>query len=150
VERYGRGWRYRADVGIDPGTGRRRWATKGGFASQKAARTALNKVLSAADEGMVVTRSSTLLSDYLDEWMDGAESSLKQTTANGYRRAIDKLKATLGHVRLQDLTPLGIERAYRQLIVGGLAAKTVRHSHTVPRRALVCRRRLRATRAKDR
>lgn len=136
VERYGRGWRYRADVGIDPGTGKRRWATKGGFASQKAARTALNKVLSAADEGMVVTRSSTLLGDYLDEWMDGAESSLKQTTAFGYRRAIDKLKATLGHVRLQDLTPLGIERAYRQLIVSGLAAKTVRHSHTVLRRAL--------------
>ena len=136
VERYGRGWRYRADVGIDPGTGKRRWATKGGFASQKAARTALNKVLSAADEGMVVTRSSTLLGDYLDEWMDGAESSLKQTTAFGYRRAIDKLKATLGHVRLQDLTPLGIERAYRQLIASGLAAKTVRHSHTVLRRAL--------------
>ena len=136
VERYGRGWRYRADVGIDPGTGKRRWATKGGFASQKAARTALNKVLSAADEGMVVTRSSTLLGDYLDEWMDGAESSLKQTTAFGYRRAIDKLKETLGHVRLQDLTPLGIERAYRQLIASGLAAKTVRHSHTVLRRAL--------------
>ena len=136
MERYGRGWRYRADVGIDPGTGKRRWAAKGGFASQKAARTALNKVLSAADEGTVVTRSSTLLADYLDEWMDGAESSLKQTTAFGYRRAIDKLKAWLGHVRLQDLTPLGIGRAYCRLIVSGLAAKSVRHSHTVLRRAL--------------
>jgi len=136
VERYGKGWRYRADIGIDPGTGKRRWATKGGFATQRSARTALNKVLSAADDGMVVTRSSMLLGNYLDEWMDGAESNLKQTTANGYRRAIDKLKATLGQVRLQDLTPLGIERAYRQLIVSGLAAKTVRHSHTVLRRAL--------------
>lgn len=72
VARYGRGWRNRADVGIYPGTGKRRWATKGGFTSQKAARTALNKVLFATDEVMVVTRSSTLLGDYLDEWMEGA------------------------------------------------------------------------------
>lgn len=136
VERYGKGWQYRADIGIDPGTGKRRWATKGGFASQKAARTVLNKVLAAADDGMVVTRSSTLFGHYLDEWMDGAESSLKPTTASGYRRAIDKLKAKLGRVRLQGLTTLGIERAYRQLILGGLSAKTVRHSPTVLRRAL--------------
>jgi integrase len=136
VERYGRGWRYRAQVGVDPATGRRRWATKGGFATQKAARTALHTVLSDADDGLVVKRSRLTLGEYLDEWLAGARVDLKPTTIAAYGRAIDKLKLQLGRVRLQDLTTLAVERAYHDLTKQGLAPKTVRNTHMVLRRAL--------------
>jgi hypothetical protein len=83
VERYGKAWRYRAHVGVDPATGRRRWATKGGFATQKAARTALHTVLSDADQGLVVQRSRVTVDGYLEEWMGRVDTDLKPTTAAG-------------------------------------------------------------------
>jgi len=136
IERYGKGWRYRAHVGLDPATGKRRWATKGAFPTEKAARTALHKVLCEADDGLVVPRSKLTVGGYLAEWMDGAEADLKPTTAASYRRAVGKLTSKLGHVKVQELTPLVIERTYRQLLADGLAPKTVRNTHTVLRRAL--------------
>ena len=136
VERYGRGWRYRASIGIDPSTGKRRWVSKGGFATRKAASTALNAVLTDADNGTIVQRSPVKVGEYLDEWIDGVDRDLKRTTASGYRNAIRHLNAQIGHVRLQDLTPLMVERTYRQLVKTGLNAKTVRNIHTVLRRAL--------------
>ena len=136
VERYGKGWRYRASIGIDPVTGKRRWVTKGGFGTRKAASTALNAVLSDSDNGMVVTRSTVTVLDYLDEWIERAERGLKPTTAASYRNDIGHLKRHLGSVRVQDLTPLMVERAYHQLVKSGLKAKSVRNVHAVLRRAL--------------
>ena len=67
VERYGKGWRYRAQIGIDPGTGKRRWVTKGGFDTEKEATKAMHRVLVAADDGMVVKRTSLQRGDYLTD-----------------------------------------------------------------------------------
>lgn len=136
VERYGKGWRYRASTGIDPATGKRRWVTKGGFATRKAATTALNAVVSDADNGMVVARSSVTVAAYLDEWIERAERDLKPTTAASYRNDIGHLKRELGSTRVQDLTPLMVERTYHQLVNSGLKAKSVRNIHAVLRRAL--------------
>jgi integrase len=61
---------------------------------------------------------------------------LKPTTLGGYRQAVSRLKRMIGDVKLQELRPLTVERAYQQLLSSGLAAKTVRNTHTVLRRAL--------------
>ncbi len=121
---------------VDPSTGKRRWATKGGFPTKKSARTALNAALTDADNGRVVRRSKVDLGEYLDGWLDGVEMDVKPTTAAGYRRAVRTLTQRLGQVRIQDLTPLEVERMYRSLIKDGLASKTVRNTHGVLRRAL--------------
>ena len=136
VERYGKGWRYRAAVGIDPVTGKRRWVSKGGFSTRKAASTALNAVLTDADNGQIVERSSVTVAEYLDDWIERAARDLKPTTAASYRNDIGHLKRQLGHVRVQDLTPLTVERAYHELVKSGLKAKSVRNIHAVLRRAL--------------
>ncbi len=135
-QQYGKGWRYRACVGVDPSTGKRRWATKGGFPTKKSARTALNAVLTDADNGRVVRRSKVDLGEYLDGWLDGVEMDVKPTTAAGYRRAVRTLTQRFGQVGFHDLTPLEVERMYRSLIKDGLASKTVRNTHGVLRRAL--------------
>jgi hypothetical protein len=63
VERYGRGWRYRVELARDPGTGRRRYSSKGGFHTERNARRALNRVLVAIDDGMHVARTRIVASD---------------------------------------------------------------------------------------
>ena len=136
VERYGKGFRYRVQLGADPGTGKRRWATKGGFATEKEATKAMHRVIVAADDGLVVKRSTLRLGQYLTEWLERVTPDLKATTAAGYGRAVTKLDDKLGQVRVQDLTPLQIEQVYVGLVKDGLAPKTVRNLHSVLRRAL--------------
>lgn len=136
VEQHGKSWRYRVEVSIDPGTGARKWATKGRFKTKRSAQKALNELLVEADQGLDVQRSNTLLGDYLDEWIEGVEGDLRPTTVHGYRQAVIRLKRKLAFVKLQDLTPLVVEKAYRSMITDGLAPKTVRNTHMVLRRAL--------------
>lgn len=136
VEQYGKGWRFRASVGNNPKTGARRWVTKGGFPTKKAASAAMHAVMADADKGVVVDRSPLTVAEYLDQWLAGVAGDLKPTTLGGYERAVKKLKETLGDVKLQDLRPLTVERAYQKLTRSGLAAKTVMNIHTVLRRAL--------------
>ncbi len=136
IEKYGKGWRFRAEVGRDPGTGRRKFVSKGGFKTQAEARRALNKKLVEIDEGTYVERRRITLAAYLDEWFEGAEPDLRPTSAAGYRRAIVKLKATMGHRQLQELTPAAVEASYRHLRKDGLAPKTILNTHSVLRKAL--------------
>lgn len=136
VEQYGKGWRYRAAVGVNPETGARRWVTKGGFPTKRAATSALTAVLANADKGVVVDRSPLSVGQYLDKWLDGVAGDLKPTTLGGYRQAVKRLKMTIGDVKLQELRPLTVEKAYQTLTRSGLAAKTVMNTHTVLRRAL--------------
>jgi len=136
VEQYGKGWRYRAAIGMNPDTGARRWVSKGGFPTRKAAKAALTAVLADADKGVVVDRTPLKVGEYLDQWLDGVAGDLKPTTLEGYRQAVRRLKRTIGDVKLQDLRPLTVERAYQKLTRSGLAAKTVLNTHTVLRRAL--------------
>lgn len=96
----------------------------------------MNEVLVEADQGVGVQRSNTLLGDYLDDWIEGVADDLRPTTVNGYRRAVKRLKSKMAFLKLQDLTPLVVEKAYRSMITDGLAPKTVRNTHMVLRRAL--------------
>lgn len=136
VEQYGKGWRYRVAIGTNSKTGARRWASKGGFPTKRAAREAMTAVLANADRGVVVERSPLTVGQYLDQWIEDVGGGLKPTTLGGYRQAVSRLKRMIGDVKLQELRPLTVERAYQQLLSSGLAAKTVRNTHTVLRRAL--------------
>jgi hypothetical protein len=126
VEQYGKGWRYRAAIGTNPETGARRWVSKGGFTTKRAAKAALTAVLADADKGVVVDRSPLTVGEYLDQWLDGVAGDLKPTTLESYRQAVKRLERTMGDVKLQELRPLTVERAYQKLTSSGLAAKTVR------------------------
>lgn len=133
IEQQKNGWRYRVEVGVDPGTGKRKWATKGRFRFRRAAQKAMNEVLVEADQGVGVQRSKTLLGDYLDEWLEGVADDLRPTTVNGYRQAVKRLKSKMAFVKLQDLTPLTVEKAYRSMVTDGLAPKTVRNAAALAR-----------------
>lgn len=129
------------DVGLDPVTGRRRQHTKGGFVTKAEAELAMRTSL-AKGSSAAVGAGGERLGDYLDEWFGAISPRLQETTAASYAVGVGRLKAGLGGLRLRDLSPLVIERFYGQLSrTGGrhgqgLAAKTIRNTHIVLRKAL--------------
>jgi integrase len=98
--------------------------------------------MAAVGGGQHVARSATTVGTYLDEWLVGQEARLRPTSWNSYRVAIKRIKAGIGSVSLQALTPLAVEQLYADLLrdgaggTRGLSAKTVRNTHIVLRKAL--------------
>jgi integrase len=100
--------------------------------------------LSARIVGTYVEPSRMTLRDYLVErWLPAAETTVRPTTAFGYRQHVERyLVPRLGGVPLQGLTPDRITVMYRDLLEAGgrdgrpLAANTVRRVHATLHRAL--------------
>ena len=78
-------WAFRVDAGFHPETGRRRQVLRQGFATKKQAEAALTDVLQAATRNSVVAKSSTRLGDFLDDWLAGQKTRLRETTWHSYR-----------------------------------------------------------------
>jgi integrase len=135
-------WAYRVDAGVHADSGKRRQLGRQGFATKRAAETALAEAIGEVNRGMAVSRSSMTVGEYLQQWIETARPSLRPTTARGYEQSILRLVASLGRVRLQALTPMQVQRCYTELLEAGgregkkLAPKTVRHAHVVLRKAL--------------
>ena len=113
------GWAFRVDAGFHPETGKRRQVLRQGFATKKAAQSALNDLASASARGQVVTRSTISVQDYLAEWLATTRSKLRPSTHHSYAMSVDRIVAHLGRYQLQSLTPLQIERFYTEQLESG-------------------------------
>ena len=71
-------WSYRIDAGLDD-RGRRRQREVGGFRTKNDAQTALNEALADQQRGTYAPPSRTTVSDFLDEWHEGARTELALT-----------------------------------------------------------------------
>ena len=142
VRKRGKSWSYVLDAGPDPGTGRRRQVWKGGFATKHEAQRGLREALSLVDHGTFVAQQRTTVGDYLDQWLETMRPNVRATTHAGYQRNVAKLKGGLGHVRLNDLRPVMIQRLYAELSLNGgrggkpLSAKSVVNVHLCLGKAL--------------
>ena len=132
----------RVDLGPDPRTGVRRQTSRQGFRTKKEAEHALDEALTSLRNGTMVGRTSMTVAEYLDDWLEGERLRLKETTWSSYETAIARIKANIGSLRVQNLTPRDVERLYLELAQSGgrggkaLATKTVRNTHVVLRKAL--------------
>ena len=142
VHRRGSRWAYVVDVGRDPGTGRRRQRTKGGFAIRKAAEQALAEVIRDFGRGTYVGRDPQTVAEWVERWLPSMASKIRSSTLRDYEQSLGRVTDRLGNVRLQDLRPLDIEELYASLLAdghrygGGLSPKTVRNVHIALRRSL--------------
>ncbi len=153
-------WRVRWELSPDPGTGDRRQGSKSGFATRREADAYLADVLGEVNAGTYVAPSRQRLGDYLTDWLDGIR--VRPTTHDNYRTALlVHAVPRLGGVPLEDLTAEHVNALYRDLehhgkrarprrTAGvtckrhgcapehhdGLAAKSVRHVHGAPHKAL--------------
>jgi hypothetical protein len=69
VKRVGSSWRLVVDVGVDPGTGRRRQILRRGFRTQKEAQASLNDILIDLQRGEYVRPTRGTVGGYLIDWL---------------------------------------------------------------------------------
>jgi integrase len=138
-------WYYRADVGRDGSTGRRREQRKGGFGTKAAADAALAQVLASVSTGEHRHDGKQTVGAFLTGWLAGRiEDGLRPSSAAMYRLYVERdMIPSLGHVRLGDLRPGHVERMLRDMRAAGRGATTVRRAHAVLRSALTSARKAR-------
>jgi integrase len=113
-----------------------------GFKTKREAETALAAAQQSVEQGSVVSKSTMKVDAFLDEWLASQQGRLKASTHHSYVITSKRIRSGLGHVQVQSLTPIQIEKFYADLLDHGradgtgLSAKTVRNTHTVLRKAL--------------
>jgi len=108
--------------------GRRKQRWRGGFRTQKDARSFLTGVLSAIEKGEYVTPSKTLLIDYLnDEWLPAVRPDLRPLSYNAYAGAVRTHVAArpwLARLPLQGVGPGHIRRLFTEMASAGKSRAT--------------------------
>lgn len=113
--------------------------------SRTEAKKELTRLQHELDRGMYVTPARYTVAQYLEEWLESAAPRLSARTLERYDAIVRRhLIPALGSVKLQELTPLQIERYYAAALEGGrlggagggLSASTVLYHHRVLHTAL--------------
>ena len=91
-------------------------------------------------QGVDLTEQSSMtLSEWLDQWLESVEKTVRPTTFTRYRYTAENyIKPSLGNKRLSQLTPRDIQRLYDKLATegrqdgqGGLSGGTIHGIHAV-------------------
>ncbi|HEV8340733.1 MAG TPA: tyrosine-type recombinase/integrase [bacterium] len=143
TRRHGKGWGWFFSA-PDPATGKRRFYSKNGFPTKKAAQQALSAELARFHTGAFVEPSKlTLQAFLLEQWFPAIEGRLRRSTRANYMTNLKvHVIPALGSLKLQRLTAPRIAAFYSELLTGGrrdgkgLAPKTVRNIHALLHRAL--------------
>lgn len=144
VRKRGQLWCFVIEVGRDSDTGRRRQKWYSGFRTKADAQRALTETLSRVDRGIYVEPTKQTISEFLDEWLNIVEPTLRATTFATYSTMVrNHIKRTIGHIPLQRLTVADVNALYSSLLKGDLAKKrkplsaaTVRYVHSVLSKSL--------------
>jgi integrase len=130
--------RWVATIPLESYGGKRRRKTVYGK-TEKEVRTKRKVLERAIEKGQDPTVKSTTVKRWLEEWLrDHKEhDGTRETTLRSYRWLIDRhLVPTLGHLRLDKVTPGQIQAVLNEKMQGGLASATVRQMRAVLRVAL--------------
>jgi integrase len=137
IKRGERTWLVRAFTGRDS-EGRRRYHNKTIKGNKKDAEAYLRKVLTAVSTGTFIEPSPLTVAEYLDKWLEGAaRPRVSERTADGYEALLKRyVREPLGHIRLEKLQPLDLQKVYGEMLARKLSAIVVRHTHAVLHNAL--------------
>ncbi|KAF0194377.1 MAG: prophage LambdaCh01 site-specific recombinase phage integrase [Bacillota bacterium] len=140
----GHSWQVIIEAGFD-GNGERKRLYRTVEGTKKDAEKVMNQLLSELHQGTLIEPSKLSVQEYLRGWMKTyVEPNLSPTTIDGYRVNIEKhIIPSIGHIRLQELSPLHLQRFYSEKLKngrvdgkGGLGAKSVIYIHRNIREAL--------------
>lgn len=133
-------WELRIYQGVDPETGKERWATKTVRGSRRYATAQLAEFQRVARYGRI--RAGTV-ADLLAQWSEAAAPGWAATTERETKSLIERhLRPHLGHLAVAKLTTADIDDFYGHLLRRGgrderpLAPGTVQRVHVVLHRAL--------------
>lgn len=125
--------RYVAQLRLENGKKQQRY-----FKTEKEAHVALRKMLHEKEQGTLPTGPQQTLKTYLDQWLEQVHKhSIRISTYTMYRTVLDKhIIPSLGHIRLQRLTPQQVQAFYAEKIEEGFSADWVKKFHIVLHTAL--------------
>jgi integrase len=142
VKKGGR-WYVKLELDPDPATGRRRQRWHSGYPTKRDAERARVDLLSKLDRGEYVAPTQQTLGDYLNDWLDTIEPTVRGSTYDSYQRnirlhVIDHIGAT----KLVRVDAGVLNGLYAQLLRSGRrpSSRTGKgHSPAVLERALALR-----------
>jgi Phage integrase, N-terminal SAM-like domain/Arm DNA-binding domain len=143
TRRHGKGWGWFFSA-PDPATGKRRFYSRNGFSTKKAAQEALSAELARFHNGAFVEPSKLTVEAFLlEQWLPAVQGRLRPSTRANYQTNLQvHIIPALGSLKLQRLTAPRIASFYSELLADGrrdgkgLAPKTVRNIHALLHRAL--------------
>jgi len=131
-------WGFSIDAGKDKG-GKRKQIFKSGFERKSDAGTALRQLLNEKDTGDLVVPDPQTFGGFAREWFrEYGPRKCTPKTLERYTQLADYLTPHIGGTRLQEITPLMLERVFNRLKDSGgvykktqsprpLSARTVHH-----------------------
>ncbi|HHY32373.1 MAG TPA: site-specific integrase [Firmicutes bacterium] len=113
------------DLGKDPSTGKRKRIAKNiATEDREVAEREMRRMMSELDDGTYVEPTALTLGDWCRQWYDMQKDRLGPKTRRRYAECIDlRLIPRLGHIRLDKLQPLHIQRFYVELSRAGRTGK---------------------------
>jgi integrase len=129
-------WRLRVFIGPDPVTGHPRQVSRTFRGTEREADAALAQFLAEVTGGALTAAAATTLAELLEQWLEHIKPDRSPSTVRGYRFKIERINAKLGQIRLDELTPRHLDRAYRTWLDEGLDPSSVHHLHRVLSAAL--------------
>lgn len=132
----GKAWYAVIEERDEQGRRRRRWHS--GYRTKKEAEIAIIALLAKQQRGEYVPPSQETLGEYMRTWLDGRKGALRPSTWHGYNKNLRAhIEPRIGSIKVQHLTRERIGAFYATLQAErGLSARSVRHVHTLLRRAL--------------
>ena len=122
------------------GTGKKKQKWYSGFDTKKIAEKELGRILGEMSSGLYIAPQNVTIEEYLSDWLESyVKRNLKETTYSGYKNYITKhINPRIGHVYLQKLQPVQVQKLYNDLSEGGrldgkggLSGKTVLQIHRI-------------------
>ncbi|MEQ6997718.1 site-specific integrase [Enterococcus casseliflavus] len=96
---------FKAYLGIDPVTGKKRYTTKRGFKTQREAKQAYSRLMVKAQESDIVIDSNKLFSELAEEWMKQYKNTVKESTYVVQRLAMEKhILPNFGELKISKIT----------------------------------------------
>ncbi|MFE4120079.1 tyrosine-type recombinase/integrase [Priestia sp. YIM B13486] len=110
-------WDFVFNVGIDPLTGKRKQIRRRGFETKRHAMDAMTKMKAEILSNDFLDLTTMTYSTYMDEWFEERQNHLQKTTFeihSIYYRSV--IKPKLGHFKIQQITPLHIQKFINELV----------------------------------
>lgn len=146
IRRKGNGYEVRVYVGVDPGTGKKQYASKyvadkdagSPEKAEKQAKKIEAELSRQVETNSYVPPARQTLAEYLDEWLEkDAKPNTKPRTFERYEELVRvHIKPAIGAVRLDKLTPQHAVTLLANKHEEGLSARTCLHIYRALHRAL--------------
>lgn len=120
VVKKGDRWYVKIELDPDPATGRRHQKWHSGFRTKRDAERARVDLLSKFDRGEYVEPSQQTLSDFLEDWLQAIEPTIRPSTFDSYSRNVrNHVTAHIGSVRLAKVDAGTLNGLYAHLLAAG-------------------------------